>query len=227
MLVGSAGLSGSVAESFLNVQVTTGVPYFDAVNTTVPAGCSALPSSFQSSGMSTIFTWVPAGMVHVPVFVGSNPWTGLPSAVAVTFFSSAAYAPASGRPDPSSYANAHSSNRYMKSVNMLGREHLARFGFRLVMVELVEEDAHDRKPMETSPIQPLRGREHKDKRQHRISSAVQCAAAENELEESRPSKWAWTKLALADSSARHRSDWTVSPTVLSMRTVSPLSLNLS
>lgn len=38
---------------------------------------------------------------------------------------------------------------------MLGREHLARFGFRLVMVELVEEDAHDRKPMETSPIQPL------------------------------------------------------------------------
>ena len=220
-------MSGSVAESFLNVQVTTGVPYFDAVNTTVPAGCSALPSSFQSSGMSTIFTWVPAGMVHVPVFVGSNPWTGLPSAVAATFFSSAAYAPASGRPDPSSYANAHSSNRYMKSVNMLGREHLARFGFRLVMVELVEEDAHDRKPMETSPIQPLRGREHKDKRQHRISSAVQCAAAENELEESRPSKWAWTKLALADSSARHRSDWTVSPTVLSMRTVSPLSLNLS
>ena len=70
---GSAGLSGSVAESFLNVQVTTGVPYFDAVNTTVPAGCSALPSSFQSSGMSTIFTWVPAGMVHVPVFVGSKP----------------------------------------------------------------------------------------------------------------------------------------------------------
>ena len=37
----------------------------------------------------------------------------------------------------------------------------------------------------------------------------------------------WTKLALADSSARHRSDWTVSPTVLSMRAVSPLSLNLS
>jgi len=54
----------------------------------------------------------------------------------------------------------------MKSVNMLGREHLARFGFRLVMVELVEEDAHDRKPMETSPIQPLRGRKYKDKRQH-------------------------------------------------------------
>lgn len=157
----------------------------------------------------------------------ANIWTGLPSAVAVTFFSSAAYAPASGRPDPSSYANAHSSNRYMKSVNMLGREHLARFGFRLVMVELVEEDAHERKPMETSPIQPLRGREHKDKRQHRISSAVQCAAAENELAESRPSKWAWTKLALADTSARHRSDWTVSPTVLSMRTVSPLSSNLS
>ncbi|MFY4475220.1 hypothetical protein ACJ8MP_12025, partial [Bifidobacterium longum subsp. longum] len=96
----------------------------------------------------------------------------------------------------------------MKSVNMLGREHLARFGFRLVMVELVEEDAHDRKPMETSPIQPLRGREHKDKRQHRISSAVQCTAAENELEEPRSSKWTWTKLALADSSARHRSDWT-------------------
>ena len=90
-----------------------------------------------------------------------------------------------------------------------------------------DKEFHERKPMETSPIQPLRGREHKDKRQHRISSAVQCAAAENELEESRPSKWTWTKLALADSSARHRSDWTVSPTVLSMRTVSPLSLNLS
>ena len=90
-----------------------------------------------------------------------------------------------------------------------------------------DKEFHERKPMETSPIQPLRGRKYKDKRRHRISSAVQCAAAENELAESRPSKWAWTKLALADSSARHRSDWTVSPTVLSMRTVSPLSLNLS
>lgn len=90
-----------------------------------------------------------------------------------------------------------------------------------------DKEFHERKPMETSPIQPLRGRKYKDKRRHRISSAVQCAAAENELAESRPSKWAWTKLALADSSARYRSDWTVSPTVLSMRTVSPLSLNLS
>lgn len=113
---GSAGLSGSVAESFLNVQVTTGVPYFDAVNTTVPAGCSALPSSFQSSGMSTIFTWVPAGMVHVPVFVGSNPWTGLPSAVAVTFFSSAAYAPASGRPDPSLKKMPMTANQWKRAL---------------------------------------------------------------------------------------------------------------
>lgn len=87
--------------------MTTGVPYFDAVNTTVPAGCSALPSSFQSSGMSTIFTWVPAGMVHVPVFVGSNPSTGFPSAVAVTPASSlgSVLSPVPGVVVPSSYLN--------------------------------------------------------------------------------------------------------------------------